>query len=73
MWFTDRINGALTVSGEEGDGGTLLAGTSGTSNAVNVVLGVVWVVIVDDVSNVADILRKRLAAAASVLAVKQIL
>lgn len=59
--------GILTVSSEEGDGGTLRAGTAGTTNSVDVILRVVRVVVVQHVSNVANILiSERLAGEAIV-------
>lgn len=47
----------LTVSGEEGDGSTLLASTTSTTNTVNVILRVVGIVIVEHMCNVAHILK----------------
>ena len=55
---TERMCQLLTVSGEEGDGGTHLASTASTANTVDVILRVVGVVIVQHVSNVANILNK---------------
>lgn len=48
----------LTVSGEEGNGSTLLAGTTSTTNTVDVILRVVGVVIVEHMCNVAHILKE---------------
>lgn len=53
-----RMGQLLTVSGEEGDGGTHLTSTASTANTVDVILRVVGVVIVQHVSNVANILNK---------------
>jgi hypothetical protein len=47
----------LTVGGEEGDGSTGLACTTGAADTMDVVLRVVGVVVVEDVSDVADILK----------------
>ena len=49
--------GLHTVSGEERDGGTLSTGTTSTADSVDIVLRVVGVVIVEDMSNVANILK----------------
>jgi len=51
----------LTISGEEGDGGTLGASTTSTANTVDVILRVVGIVVVQDVGDVTDILSNRLA------------
>lgn len=53
----------LTVSGEEGDCGSHLAGTSSSPDTMDVILGVVWVIIVKHMSNVADIFVHWLARA----------
>lgn len=47
----------LTLSSEEGNGGTLGTSTTGTTNTVDVVLRVVGVVIVENMCNVADIFK----------------
>lgn len=49
----------LTVSGEEGDGGTRLASTTSTTNTVDVILRVVGVVIVEHMSDIAHILNEQ--------------
>lgn len=48
----------LTVSGEEGNGGTLGTRTTSSANTVNVVFRVVGVVIIQDMSNVTNIFRQ---------------
>lgn len=47
----------LTVSGEQGNGGTLSARTAGSTNTVNIVLRIVRVVIVKHMSDVANIFK----------------
>lgn len=48
-----------TVSGEEGNGGTLCTGTTSTTDTMDVILRVVGVVVVEDVSDVTDIFAKK--------------
>ena len=48
----------LTVSGEEGNGGTLRASTTSSANTVDVILRVIGVVIVQHVSDVAHVLKE---------------
>jgi hypothetical protein len=55
----------LTISGEEGNGGTLLSGTSSTANAVNVILRVVGVIVVEHMGDVANILKSHWLAGES--------
>lgn len=63
----------LTVSGKEGDGCALGAGTASSANTVDVILRVVGVIIVQHMSNVAHIFeqRKWLATARSSRASKR--
>jgi hypothetical protein len=50
-----------TLSSEQGDGGTVGTSTTGTTNAMNVILRVVRVVVVEHMSNVADILKRKVS------------
>lgn len=52
-----------TVSGEEGNGGTLGTSTAGTTNTVDIVLRVVGVVVVEHVSDVAHIFLRKVQLA----------
>lgn len=55
----ESSNGILTVSGEEGNGGTLRASTASTANTVDVILRVVRVVVVQHMSDVANIFNEK--------------
>lgn len=56
-----RTRRKLTLSGEKGDGGALLASTACSADAMNIILRIVGIVIVQHVSNVSHILKERLA------------
>jgi hypothetical protein len=51
----------LTLCCKEGDGGSLSPCTSRSANAVNIIFRVVGVIVVEDMSDIANILRYRLA------------
>jgi len=55
-----EVTGVLgVVSGEEGDCGTLLAGSSGTTDSVYVVFDVVGEIVVDDIFDILDVQTTR--------------
>jgi hypothetical protein len=62
-----RGEGKLTLGGEEGDGRAFLASSPGSPDAVDIVFRVVGVVIVEDMSDIADIFKDRLAISQSVI------
>lgn len=53
--------GGLTISGEEGDGGSVRAGTACATDAVDVILRVVGVIVVQHVGDVANVFEAWLA------------
>lgn len=51
----EAIGNQLTISGKEGDGSALGAGTASTTDTVDVILRVVGVVVVQHVGDVANV------------------
>jgi hypothetical protein len=49
----------LTVSSEEGYGGTIRAGTASSANTVDVILRIVGIIVVQNMSDVANILKEK--------------
>lgn len=45
----------LTISGKEGNGGTVRSGTAGTTNTMDIILRVIGVIVVEHMGDVAHI------------------